>query len=68
MIKSENQNERMLAAIGELMEKGENRLTPEEEALLELLVDLVHDFEEKRYRSMPARRIRWPPSCWNSAG
>jgi len=39
----------MLAAIEELMEKGENRLTPEEDALLELLVDLVHDFEEKQY-------------------
>jgi len=49
VIKSENENERMLAAIEELMEKGEDRLTPEEDALLELLVDLVHDFEEKRY-------------------
>ena len=31
------------------MAKGEDSLTPEEDALLELLVDLVHDFEERRY-------------------
>jgi HTH-type transcriptional regulator/antitoxin HigA len=49
VIKSEGENERMLAVIEELMGKGEGRLTPEEDALLELLVDLVHDFEEKQY-------------------
>jgi HTH-type transcriptional regulator/antitoxin HigA len=49
VIKSESENDRTLAVIEGLMEKGEDRLTPEEDALLELLVDLVHDFEEKRY-------------------
>ena len=49
VIKSEDENNRMLAIIEELMSKGENGVTPEEDALLELLIDLVHDFEEKRY-------------------
>jgi HTH-type transcriptional regulator/antitoxin HigA len=31
------------------MEKGQGDLTPEEDALLELLTDLIHDFEEKAY-------------------
>ncbi|MGA3027675.1 MAG: transcriptional regulator [Bryobacteraceae bacterium] len=49
VIKSEDENTRMLAIIEDLMAKGERNLTPEEDALLELLVDLVHDFEEQRY-------------------
>ena len=49
VIKSEEENDRMLAIVEDLMAKGEERMTPEEDALLELLVDLVHDFEEKHY-------------------
>ena len=49
VIKSEAENERILAQIEALMQKGENRLSPEEDALLELLLNLVHDFEQKRY-------------------
>ncbi len=49
VIKSEDENNRMLAIIEDLMTKGEDDLTPEEDALLELLIDLVHDFEEKHY-------------------
>src|SRR5260370_976089 len=49
VIKSEDENNRMLAIIEGLMAKGEKNLTAEEDALLELLVDLVHDFEEKHY-------------------
>jgi HTH-type transcriptional regulator/antitoxin HigA len=49
VIKTEEENERALAIVESLMEKGENNLTPEEDALLELLVDLIHDFEEKAY-------------------
>ena len=49
VIKSEEENDRMLAIVEELMAKGESNLTPEEDALLELLVDLVHDFEQRRY-------------------
>jgi len=50
VIKSEDENQRMLAVIEDLMAKGEENLTPEEDALLELLVDLVHAFEEKHFR------------------
>ena len=32
------------------MAKGEKGLTPEEDTLLDLLVDLVHDFEESHYQ------------------
>ena len=49
VIKSEDENNRMLAIIEDLMAKGEDNLSPEQGALLELLVDLVHDFEEKHY-------------------
>ena len=49
IIKSEEENDRLLACIEGLMGKGENNLTTEEETLLELLVDLVHDYERKQY-------------------
>lgn len=54
VIKSADENHRMLAIIEDLMAKGENNLSPEEDALLELLVDLVHDFEEKHYPLPPS--------------
>jgi HTH-type transcriptional regulator/antitoxin HigA len=49
VIKSEEENNRILAIIEDLMAKGEDSLTPEEDALLDLLVDLAHDFEKKHY-------------------
>jgi HTH-type transcriptional regulator / antitoxin HigA len=49
VIKTEEENERALAIVESLMEKGEGKLTPEEDALLELLADLIQDFEEKAY-------------------
>ena len=59
VIKSEDENSRMLSIIEGLMAKGEENLTAEEDALLELLVDLVHDFEEKHYPlpSSPPHRM-----------
>jgi HTH-type transcriptional regulator/antitoxin HigA len=51
--KSEDENGRMLAMVESLMAKGEGNLTAEEDALLELLVDLTHDFEE-RHDAFPA--------------
>jgi HTH-type transcriptional regulator/antitoxin HigA len=47
VVRSEDENDRMLAIIGGLIAKGEGNLTAEEDALLDLLVDLVHDFEER---------------------
>ena len=49
IIKTDAENERALAIVESLMEKGEGRLAPEEDALLELLTDLIHDFEEGAY-------------------
>ncbi len=49
VIKSEQENARTLSIIEDLMAKGENALTPEEDALFELLLDLVHTFETKHY-------------------
>jgi HTH-type transcriptional regulator/antitoxin HigA len=49
VIKTEEENDRMLAIVESLLSKGEDRLTAEEEALLELLTDLIHDFELKAY-------------------
>jgi HTH-type transcriptional regulator/antitoxin HigA len=59
VIKSEGENNRMLAIIEDLMAKGEDNLTPEEDTLLDLLVDLVHDFEEKHHPlpSSPPHRM-----------
>ncbi len=48
VIKTEAENERMLAEIERLMDKGE-RMTPEELVLLELMSQLVEAFEEEAY-------------------
>jgi HTH-type transcriptional regulator / antitoxin HigA len=48
-IQTEAENERALAVVNELMSKGEENLTPEETALLELLVQLIERFEEQAY-------------------
>lgn len=48
VIKTEAENERLLAQVERLMAKGE-ALSPEEGALLELLGQLIADFEELYY-------------------
>ncbi len=48
VIKTEEENNRMLALVERLMAKGES-LTAEEGELLELLSSLIADFEEKTY-------------------
>lgn len=58
IIKTEAENEQFLAVVEELMARP--KLTLEEEALLELLVKLIEDFEEKHYsldRSTPHSRL-----------
>ena len=60
VIKTEAENERALAIVESLMEKGEGKMTPEEDALLDLLTNLIHDFEEKAYpipRSDPHKMV-----------
>jgi len=48
-IETEEENERMLKVIEELMDRGED-LSPEEEKRLRSLAKLVEDFEERYYR------------------
>jgi HTH-type transcriptional regulator/antitoxin HigA len=49
VIETEAENERMLAEIEKLLDKGEDRLSPEEEKLLALMVRLVEDYEQEHY-------------------
>lgn len=49
VIETEEENERMLAEVERLMDKGEVSLTPEEGRLLRLMVVLVEDFEGRTY-------------------
>jgi len=58
IITSEQENEKFLAIIEELLSC--DHLTPEEDAVLELLVRLIEDFEDKHYQlntSTPHSRL-----------
>src|SRR5664279_2164732 len=60
VIKTEEENERALSIVESLMEKGESNLSPEEDALLELLSGLIEDFERNAYpipRSEPRQMV-----------
>jgi len=48
-IRDEKENERILAEIERLIDKGEGKLTPEEDALFDLMVFLVEDFDSRTY-------------------
>ena len=48
-IETEQQHERMLAFADKLIDKGEQR-SPEEDTLLNLLVHLIQDYEQKTYQ------------------
>ena len=47
VIKTEQENDRALAMVESLMEKGERNMTPEESELLDLLTNLIRDYEAK---------------------
>ena len=49
VIETEEENERMLAIVEKLMDKGEN-LSPEEDKILKLLARLIEDFEKRYYQ------------------
>ena len=62
VIKTDAENDRVLSIVEALMAKGEQRLSSEEEALLELLLNLVHDYERQRYpipASPPHEMVRY---------
>ena len=48
VIKTEKENDRMLALAEQLIDKGERR-TPEEDKLFKLVTKLIEDFEEEHY-------------------
>jgi HTH-type transcriptional regulator/antitoxin HigA len=49
VIETEEENERMLAIVEKLMDKGE-KMSPEEDKLLKLLARLIEDFEKRYYQ------------------
>ena len=49
VIETEAENERMLAKVEKLIDKGE-KLTAEEQALLRLMTHLIQDFEDRNYQ------------------
>jgi len=49
VIETKEENERMLAIVEKLMNKGEN-LSPEEDKLLKLVAKLIEDFEKRYYQ------------------
>ena len=51
VIATEQEHERALAIVESLMEKGERYMTPEEDALLDLLTNLIRDYETTAYPS-----------------
>ena len=61
VIRTEEENERALAAVESLMERGERNMTPEEGELLDLLTNLIRDYESKAYslreRSKPHEMV-----------
>ena len=50
VIMTAEEHERALAIVESLMEKGERNMTPEEDALLDLLTNLVRDYEARAYQ------------------
>jgi HTH-type transcriptional regulator / antitoxin HigA len=53
VIATEEENERATAIVESLMEKGERNMTPEEDALLDLLTNLIRDYESSTCPSRP---------------
>lgn len=56
-IETEAENEKYLKIVEQLMSRGEENISPEEEKLLDLLVTLIEDFEARAY---PMKQI--PPN------
>jgi HTH-type transcriptional regulator / antitoxin HigA len=79
VIETEEQNERMLREVEHLIDKGQDKLTREEEVLFKLMTVLIEDFEEQHYKLnaatpvtilkdlMAARGLR-PKDLWEVFG
>jgi len=53
VITTEEENARTIAIVESLMEKGERNMTPEEDALLDLLTNLIRNYEQAAYPRRP---------------
>jgi HTH-type transcriptional regulator/antitoxin HigA len=58
VIATEEEHARALAIVESLMEKGERDMTPEEDALLDLLTNLIRDYEATAYPARARSRPR----------
>jgi len=69
VITTEDENDRALAIVESLMEKGERNMTPEEGALLDLLTNLIGDYEATAYppraKSRPNEMVAFLPEQRN---
>ncbi len=54
-IKNDREYNRLVAEVGQLMERGEVKLSREETSLLEMLSILIEDYDRKRYPLPPSR-------------
>lgn len=52
-IETEEEYDRMVAAVEHLMDKGAERLSPEESALLETMAILIQAYDDRQYRLPP---------------
>ena len=61
VITTEAEHERALAVVEGLVEKGERNMTPDEDALLDLLTNLIRDYEATTYppreKSQPGEMV-----------
>ncbi len=57
-IESEDEYDRMVAAVEQLMDKGEDRLSPEESALLETLAILIQAHDDRHHPLPPCLLTR----------
>ena len=57
VIATEEENERAIEIVESLMQKGEGKMSPEEDALLDLLTNLIRDYEGSAH---PSRRRSKP--------
>jgi HTH-type transcriptional regulator / antitoxin HigA len=61
-VDSDEEAERYLGMVDDLMEKGQDNLSPEEDKLLNLLIVLVQDFEDRHYPmvgAQPVERLKY---------
>ena len=49
VIETADEHDRMIEMVGQLMQRGEDNLSPEEGRLLDLLANLIVDYESKIY-------------------